>query len=91
MMDWTETLRLLVTVVALAVALTSLITRRRDRVLDAIKDMSERLTRVEARLEGLDKRLDGLEKRLDGLEKRLHGLEKRVGSIEVSIRSGQLT
>lgn len=77
MTDWTETLRLLVAVVAPAVALTSLITRRRDRVLDTIEDLPERLTSVEARL--------------DGLEKRLDGLEKRVGSVEVSTRSGQLT
>lgn len=74
-MDWTETLRLLVTVSALAVALTFLAMRRRDRLLDAIKDLSDRVTRVEARL--------------DCLEKRVEGLEKRVEGIEVYIRSGQ--
>ena len=74
MMDWTETLRLLVTVAALAVALTSLVTRRRDRLLDAIKDLSNRVTRVETRL--------------DGLENRVESLDKRVESIETYIRSG---
>lgn len=61
MMDWTETLRLLVTVAALAVALTSLVMRRRDRLLDAIKDLSERVTRIEARIDGLDKRVESIE------------------------------
>lgn len=74
-MDWTETLRLVVTVAALAVALTSLVTRRRDRLLDAIKDLSERVTRVETRL--------------DGLEKRVESLDKRVESIDGYIRSSQ--
>jgi len=60
-MDWTETLRLLVTVAALAVALTSLVMRRRDRLLDAIKDLSERVTRIEARIDGLDKRVESIE------------------------------
>ncbi len=74
-MDWTETLRLVVTVAALAVALTSLVTRRRDRLLDAIKDLSERVTRVETRL--------------DGLEKQVESLDKRVESIDGYIRSSQ--
>lgn len=72
-MDWTETLRLLVTVVALAVALTSLVTRRRDRLLDAIKDLSERVTRVETRIDGLDKRVASLEKRVEGIEVYIRG------------------
>ncbi len=74
-MDWTETLRLVVTVAALAVVLTSLVMRRRDRLLDAIKDLSERVTRVETRL--------------DGLEKRVDGMDKRVERIDVYIRSSQ--
>ena len=61
MTDWTETLRLLVTVAALAVALTSLVMRRRDRLLDAIKDLSGRVTRIEARIDGLDKRVESIE------------------------------
>lgn len=68
MMDWTETLRLVVTVAALAVALTSLVTRRRDRLLDAIKDLSERVTRVETRLDGLDKRVESLDKRVESID-----------------------
>ncbi len=67
-MDWTETLRLVVTVAALAVALTTLVMRRRDRLLDAIKDLSERVTRVETRLDSLDKRVDSLDKRVGGIE-----------------------
>lgn len=48
--------------------LTSLVMRRRDRLLDAIKDLSERVTRVETRLEGLDKRVEGLDKRVESIE-----------------------
>lgn len=46
-------------VVALAAPVTSLVTRSRDRLLDAIKDISERVTRVETRIDRPDMRVEG--------------------------------
>ena len=60
-MDGTETARLVVTVGALAITFVTLIMHRRDKVLDALSDLSERVTRAKTQLEGLDKRVEAIE------------------------------